>query len=334
MKSVCIQVGHWQIENLTAKNLRSWRSVDTLRKSTGASGERDYHWNKVMPLLKDLLIARGVQVYVSNGIWDDIYKQNFDLWLSMHYDGGGSENRCIISAPTREAVPAFLNEKAQREAERFCAVWKSVFPEMTGTINRDNRITEGMLWYYAFDYVPMDTPAVIIEHFNHTSDKGQELKEKPELIAEADFKAIMKFLDIPEEQPSNKYEVFYQAKKVKEYDFDITKKFTENEKELGEKKIELDKLSKEFEKYKVSKTEEISKINIGHIEYKTQTEKVITAKDGEILALGLDIKGRDEIIKQLKKNPTLDLYSGWDLIGLGITKLLKRKEVKEVKKNE
>ena len=214
MKSVCIQIGHWQIENVTAKNLRSWRSPTILRKSTGASGERDYHWNKVMPLLKDLLIAKGIQVYISGAIWDDVYKRDFDLWVSMHYDGGGSQNRCMISAPTREATPAFLNDKAQRESERFCAVWKSIYPEITGTINRDERITEGMLWYYAFDYVPFDTPAVIIEHFNHTSVKGEELKQKPELIAKANYKAILKFLDIPEEEPSKKYEAHYQGKKI------------------------------------------------------------------------------------------------------------------------
>jgi len=349
MKSVCIQVGHWQIESLSANYMRSWRSVDILRRSTGAAGERDYHWNKVMPLLKQKLIDKGIQVYITGAIWDDIYKDhNFDLWISLHYDGGGSENRCMVSAPTREAVPGFLNDKAQREAERFCAIWKAVYPEMTGTINRDNRITEGMLWYYAFDFVPLDTPAVIIEHFNHTSDKGQELKGKAELIAEADFKAILQFLDIPEEQPSNKYEVRYQGKKVKEYDFDIVKDYKEKEKVLIEKSNALENLGKALEVCKVEKATEVSKLNLSHLDYKKDTEKVITKLEGDIKVQDTEIDGLEKIIKQLKKDHTFDLYSGWDLIGLGVQKLLKKevkknglqegkeekKEVKEVKKDD
>ncbi len=339
MKSVCINIGHWQCENLTAKNLRSWRSAELLRHSTGASGERDYHWHKVMPLLKDMLIARGVQVYITGSIWDEIYaKQNFDLWISLHYDGGGSENRCMISAPTRDAVPAFLNDKAQRESERFCAIWKTVYPEITGVINRDERITEGMLWYYPFDYVPLDTPAVIIEHFNHTSEKGKELKQKPELVAEADYKAILEFLDIPEEEPSKKYEVMFQGKKIAEYDFDVTRKIAELEKSLKDKINEWIRLGKDFEKYKVAKAKEISDLNISHINYKTQTEKVINAKQGEILDLETEIEGQKGVIEELKKRPSnLNLYGGWDLIGLGITKLFKRQKVtvkKEVSKDD
>lgn len=332
MKSVCIQVGHWQIENISAKNLRSWRSAETLAHSTGASGERDYHWNKVMPALKNLLVDRGIQVYVTSAIWDDIYKDhNFDLWLSMHYDGGGSENRCMISAPTRSASPAFLSEKAQREAERFCALWKSIYPEITGTVNRDNMITEGMLWYYAFDYVPLETPAVIIEHFNHTSAKGEELKAKPELVAQADYKAILKFLDIPETEPSGKYEVFFKGGKLGELDYDPIKKISELEGNLSDKQKEIEKLTKEFEDYKVAKTKEISDLNISHIAYVGQTEKVISGKDSEIVQLGIEIDTLKKTIDILKKNPTIDIYTGWDLIGLGIKKLL---EKKGVKKNE
>ena len=329
MKSVCLQVGHWQIENLTAKNLRSWRSTDILRKSTGASGERDYHWTQVMPRLRDKLMEKGVQVYIADAIWNDFYADhNFDLWVSLHYDGGGSENRCIISAPTREAVPSFLNDKAQREAERFCAVWKSIYPNITGTINRDNRITEGMLWYYAFDYVPMDTPAVIIEHFNHTSPKGEELKKNPELVAEADFKAIMEFLGLPLEQPSNKYEVNFQGKKIAEYDFNIVDDYAKKKKELEEKSNALEKLNIEFEKFKVLKATEISDLNLSHLSYKTQQEIAIKKLEGDIEVKKTEIKGLQETIKLLKKQqPSLDMYSGWELIGMGINRLFSKKEV-------
>ena len=82
MKSVCIQVGHWQIESITAKNLRGWRSAEILSHSTGASGERNYHWNRVMPLLSRMLRDRGVQVYIAGANWHETYRRNFDLWIS------------------------------------------------------------------------------------------------------------------------------------------------------------------------------------------------------------------------------------------------------------
>ena len=201
---------------------------------------------------------------------------------------------------------------------------------MTGAINRDERITEGMLWYYAFDYVPMDTPAVIIEHFNHTSEKGKELKGNPELVAEADYKAILQFLGIPEEEPSTKYEVFFKGKKIKEYDYNITKKLTELERNLKNKTSDWVKLGKDFEAYKLTKAKEISNLNISQIKYKTDTEKVITKLNGEILNLKTDVEGQKEIIKQLNGTPTVEMilktYKGWDLIGLGIRKLISRKK--------
>lgn len=206
-KSVCLQVGHWGIENIDTpeqnKHLRAWRSTSVLKRSTGASGERDYHWDQVMPLLRDKLIAAGVQVYLVNAIWNEVTynRREYDLWVSLHYDGGGSENRCMISSPLINKKPKYLSESAHRKAVEFARIWKETYPQLTGTINRDNRITAGMLEYYAFDYVGYDTPAVIIEHFNHTSERGTFLKENPELVAEADFKAIIKFLGISAPQP-------------------------------------------------------------------------------------------------------------------------------------
>lgn len=194
-------IGHYQIENITQRGLRRWRSYAKLRSSTGASGERDWHWNEWMPRLRDKLIRNGVQVYIAPAIWDDdIYSRDYDLWLSGHYDGGGEENRCMISAPNPTQDPPYLNLHAQEKAEEFCRVWKDVYPRMTGAINRDSRITEAMLDYYAFDYVPVNTPAVIVEHFNHTSPKGAELKANPDIVANADCEAIVRFLGLQSEQ--------------------------------------------------------------------------------------------------------------------------------------
>ena len=209
MKKVCIQVGHWGIEGINTaeqkKYLRSWRSTDALRRSTGAGGERDYHWQKVMPLLRDKLISAGIQVFIVDAIYrPEIYNQNYDLWVSLHYDGGGTENRGMVSSPLRDKNPAYLNLQAHNEADRFADIWRRVYPAKTGVVNRNERITAGMLEYYAFDYVPYDTPAVIIEHFNHTSALGEQLKLNPDLVAQADADAIIEFLGVVvKPQPSN-----------------------------------------------------------------------------------------------------------------------------------
>ncbi len=207
MKKVCIAVGHWNIEGITSQGLRKWRRVDALKKSTGASGERNYHWDKVMPLLRDKLIKAGIQVHITDAIYsNDIYKQDYDLLIALHYDGGGTENRCMISSPLRGVNPPYLYKEAHDKADEFCRIWKEIYPAMTGAINRDNRITAGMTEHYLWDYVKEGTPAVLIEHFNHTSAKGQELKNNPGLVAEADFQAIVKFLGIQVESPKPQQE--------------------------------------------------------------------------------------------------------------------------------
>lgn len=199
MKKVCIQCGHYQIEQITSDGLRSWRSPSVLKKSTGASGERDWHWNEWMPKLRDRLIQAGVHVYIADAIYNqETYNQEYDLWISGHYDGGGTGERCMISAPNRDTKPDYLNDAAQGEAERFCAIWKDVYPAVVGVPNRDDIVTAGMRDYYAFDYVGYDTPSVIIEHFNNTSPKGNQLKNNSDLVVEGDYKAILKFLGLKE----------------------------------------------------------------------------------------------------------------------------------------
>lgn len=200
-KSVCIAVGHWNIEQINTpeqqSHLRSWRSTSVLKSSTGASGERDYFWQKVMPLMRDKLIAAGIEVHIADAIYrDEIYSKEYDLWVALHYDGGGTDERCMITAPRRDQVPAYLNAGAHDLADRFADIWRRSYPEKVGVTLRQDRVTAGMLDYYAFDYVGFDTPAVIIEQFNHTSPRGEQLKQDPELVAQANVDAILEFLGV------------------------------------------------------------------------------------------------------------------------------------------
>lgn len=238
MKKVCLLVGHWQIESLTGDSLRSWRSVTDLRKSTGASGERDWHWNEWMPRLRDKLLANGnFHVYIASGIYDpNVYNQDFDLWIAGHYDGGGTGERCMISSPSREQnnPGPYLNSGAFSESERFCSIWKATYPDMVGVPNRDDMITAGMVDYYAFDYPLMDTPCVIIEHFNWTSARGGELKNNPDIVANSDYQAILKFFNLDQPSvPSDKYSIVYKGQTLATYDTNPQDKITELDSKLA-----------------------------------------------------------------------------------------------------
>ena len=242
MKRVCLQIGHWGIENITKEGLRSWRDVNYLKTSTGASGERDYFWEKIRQPLTDKLNATGqMHVYIAGATYNpEIYNQEYDLWISFHWDAGGTGERCMISAPNRATQPAYLHETAQSEAERFCQVWKSIYPSIV-EVPFNTMVTDGMKDYYAYDYVGYDTPAVLIEHFNATSTRGTYLKEHPELVVEGDFKAICKFLGIPEQPPitKNVYQIVYKNQVLQEFEDNPMDRITKlsGELEIAQNKV-------------------------------------------------------------------------------------------------
>lgn len=180
-----------------------------------------------MPALRDKLIEAGIQVYITDGIYNaNIYNRDYDLCIFLHYDGGGTGERCMVSAPNRATLPAYLNSEAFTESEKFAQIWKATYPEIVGVSNKDSAITAGMRDYYAFDYVGLDTPTVIVEHFNHTSPRGTELKEKPELVAEADFQAIIKYLGVTDVITDDKYRITYKGEILSTYDYNPEDKIT------------------------------------------------------------------------------------------------------------
>jgi hypothetical protein len=250
MKTVLIVIGHYNAESITSQGLRSWRDWNYLRRSTGASGERDFNY-KVMEKLRDKLIAAGVQVYIHDATYKtEVYNRNYDLLVTLHYDAGGTEERCMIAAPKRGQTPPYLFEQAQVLSEKFADIWRRVYPQVVGVPNRDNRITEGMTDHYLWDYVKEGTPCAIIEHFNHTSPKGTELKKNPELVAEGDFKAIREFLGIqapaptPDPAPIDElYRVTYKGKQLAALRENPIDKINNFEKKFGEIKELSDKLS-------------------------------------------------------------------------------------------
>ena len=200
MKSVLLICGHKNIANITQEGLRSWRSASTLAKSTGASGEVGWVWDKLMPLLRDKLIALNYQVFITDAIYHkDTYSRDYDLAVALHYNGALGDNppsTCIISKPRENIDPPFINQSASDLSDSFISKWIKIYPEKTGITLRQDLVTAGMTDYYAWDYVGMDTPSVILEHGNwvNTSDY-KKMFEQTNMIAEADVEAINSFLN-------------------------------------------------------------------------------------------------------------------------------------------
>lgn len=206
MKTVLLIAGHKNITTLTSEGLRTWRSATALRKSTGAAGEREWVWDKLIPLLRDKLIAAGVQVFITDAIYHpDVYSRDYDLCLALHFDGGGTDSRCIIGKPNPNQTPPYIFPEASAKADEFIAHWLATYPAITGIASHQDRISEGMTDYYAWDYVKEGTPAVLIEHGNHTCPADYDtLFSRVETVAEADVEAVKRFfhLNQPETPPT------------------------------------------------------------------------------------------------------------------------------------
>jgi rRNA maturation endonuclease Nob1 len=333
MKRVCIQVGHYNIENITSDGLRSWRSSTALKRSTGASGERIYHWDKVMPILRDKLIAAGVAVHIATAIFEEeIYRRDYDLWVSLHYDGGGSGERCMISAPNRATQPRYLNESAQSQAERFAQIWRETYPDIVGVPNRDDFITAGMKDYYAYDYVPYDTPACIIEHFNHTSPRGTYLKEHPELVAEADFKAIAKFLGLAEQPPvlNESYQIVYKGEVLQEYEKNPADRIMELTQEVERKASKVAELTKTNAEIQADLDDANDILATSQAELtKVQTERddakaALATAEKAVKTLTAELQLCRDKIEKLKSTDPLKGYDGWELVRRGFSKIFRR----------
>jgi len=203
-KSILLICGHKNIENITARGLRKWRSWSSLKKSTGAAGERDWVWDKLLPFLRDRLIAKGYQIFITDAIYhEETFNRDYDLCLALHYDVGGTDSRCIASKPRQTIDPPFINPEASLLSDQFLSCWTSIYPNRTGIALRQDRITEGMTDYYAWDYIKENTPSVIIEHGNNNCDFDHDkMHNHPDLIADADIEAIEKFFAPLPSQPS------------------------------------------------------------------------------------------------------------------------------------
>lgn len=300
MKKILLQIGHQNIEKLTGEGLRKWRDYTALRKSTGASGERVY-FGKLVPILAERLKKAGFEVTVTDAIYNGgVYNVIYDLYISFHYDGGNDQNRCMISSPLRGQE--YLTAKAHDEADRFCTVFKETYPQLTGTVNNDAMITAGMREYYGFDFVDENTPAVIIEHFNHTSPQGAILKNDIEKVVNADYLTILKFFNMAD--TNNSFYTFDTTRKMPEKAFNQLgwHKLPTLAKDYALNSYALDTVGEVYEK----QAEKIKKLNDSITDLKTENTKKITDLETEhTIELGKLQAKINELIKQNAKAMTI-----------------------------
>lgn len=198
MKSILLIAGHRNITSITNEGLRNWRSATALKKSTGAAGEASWVWDTLRPLLTQKLIEAGYQVFVTDAVYhQDIYSRDYDLCLALHFDGGGTDSRCICAKPRADIQPPFITAESSSKSDKFVGDWVSVYPSIAGIASHQEKITEGMTDYYAWDYVGVNTPTAIIEHGNNTCPADHDkLFNQTDNIARADAEAVKKFFGL------------------------------------------------------------------------------------------------------------------------------------------
>jgi hypothetical protein len=119
--------------------------------------------------------------------------QDYDLFISLHYNGSSIPNSSGCNAGRA------LNDPAHAQADEFIDIWRSIYPTVTGIpLDPMVPISPNVQYYYAFvDTSPL-TPGVLIEHGYGAPGQGDHdiLYNNIDLIAQADTTAICAFLKI------------------------------------------------------------------------------------------------------------------------------------------
>lgn len=157
MFKIALQAGH--------QNIRSNCNLN-LRGGTGAPGEA-----KWTPQIRDAvaqkLVDKGFAVFTfdANANCQEEAKQDFDLFLSFHYDadiygtGGG-----LAGAPD-PSVDA-VNERSVSIARKINDIY---FP-LTGIAYRPERINGNITFYYMWPNLTAKTPCVLLECGTNNQD--------------------------------------------------------------------------------------------------------------------------------------------------------------------
>jgi hypothetical protein len=119
--------------------------------------------------------------------------KNYDLFISLHYNGSTNPNTSGCNAGRA------INDPAAAQADAFIAIWRTIYPTVTGIpLDPLVPISPNVQYYYAFVDTSPGTPGVLIEHGYGAPGQGDHdiLYNNIDLIAQADVRAICAFFKI------------------------------------------------------------------------------------------------------------------------------------------
>lgn len=199
MPRIIVSAGHQNIGNITADKIGQ-ASADDLRGGTGANGEMQ--WNvQTASALANLLRAAGADVALTDAIYhEDVYAQDADLCVAIHYDGGGGTGHAqYCMASVVHSGPS--TENVDTRAQTFVDAWYKSYP-LELHIPGSGPVTNDMLEYYGGWYRTAQTPMIILEHCLGADANGiRPDRPAPELAAKGDFDAIAAVLDLKKQPP-------------------------------------------------------------------------------------------------------------------------------------
>jgi N-acetylmuramoyl-L-alanine amidase len=167
----------------------------------GAPGEAQWTW-RLAQTLRTRLEAAGLWA----GIIGDFYTgpsasqaailaQDYDLFLSLHYDAAiygqttGNSGCCAARGSY---------ETEWWEADRFLSHWLSSYPAKTGIPLHQERVGPNMTQYYAYRHLSYVTPGIVLEHGVGAPGAGLDapyLHDKLGEVAAVDAVTILRYLD-------------------------------------------------------------------------------------------------------------------------------------------
>jgi len=179
MKKICLQAGHW---NKTSG-------------ATGAPGEQELNY-RIMMALKDILIAKGFQLYlVDANPPDNQIDEDFDLFLALHGDanvygtGGG-----FVDHPAPEV------DYAHQESKRIKEIIEGEYFQHSGIVNHPERSNSNTRYYYMWSRLTAKTPCNIIEMGVVQDAHDKVILADTPRVANAIARGICKAFDVPWEK--------------------------------------------------------------------------------------------------------------------------------------
>jgi len=149
LSRIILMPGHWHIEGNEDPARHGW---------TGAPDEQTFNVSCAVQI-GDILALEGHEVVVTDANYHvEIYGQDADAFLTIHYDSYGETKPrgCRMCRPR--------DDHAWEASDRLVDLLLEEYPERTGIpLFRNNQLTAGMEWNYAFGYPTKPTPCAIIE---------------------------------------------------------------------------------------------------------------------------------------------------------------------------